>query len=354
VTRHPAAVLDALVASGRESGGAVAVVRDGVLEVDASAGTSDGVTPWRADTLVMTFSVAKPFAALAVLDVVADGRLGLDEPVASVWPEYARAGKQHTTLRHVLSHQAGLPTFPEDADRLEYDDREALVDLLARATPIHPPGAGVAEHALTYGHLLDEIVRRATGEPLAERFARIASDHGWDLHLRVPEPDLGRVATLVDPDGAWESGYLADPRWGPALGRPHGLLRPDVLNSTRFRRTSFPAVALHATADALAFFYDDVVRPDGQVARRLGEDLWAAYVSPAATGHDVVLDRRVIWTLGFQLDEEDGRSELGMGGAGGCSAWGEAAAGYGAAFVTRRLGGHDRGEAVWESVLAHV
>jgi hypothetical protein len=67
-----------------------------------------------------------------------------------------------------------------------------------------------------------------------------------------------------------------------------------------------------------------------------------------------VLDRPVVWTLGFQVDEEDGRTELGMGGAGGCSAWGEAAAGYGAAFVTRRLGGHDRGEAVWESVLAHV
>lgn len=252
VTSHPADVLDDLVASGRESGGAVAVVRDGVLEVDACAGTSDGVAPWRADTLVMTFSVAKPFAALAALDVVADGRLGLDEPVASVWPAYARAGKEHTTLRHVLSHQAGLPTFPEEAAHIAYDDREALVDLLAGVAPIHPPGAGVAEHALTYGHLLDEIVRRATGEHLAERFARIASENGWDLHLRVAEPDLGRVATLVDPDGAWASGYRADPRWGPALGRPRGLLEPDVLNSPRFRRTSFPAVALHATALALA------------------------------------------------------------------------------------------------------
>jgi CubicO group peptidase (beta-lactamase class C family) len=352
VTSHPADVLDDLVASGRESGGAVAVVRDGVLEVDACAGTSDGVAPWRADTLVMTFSVAKPFAALAALDVVADGRLGLDEPVASVWPAYARAGKEHTTLRHVLSHQAGLPTFPEEAAHIAYDDREALVDLLAGAAPIHPPGAGVAEHALTYGHLLDEIVRRATGEHLAERFARIASENGWDLHLRVAEPDLGRVATLVDPDGAWASGYRADPRWGPALGRPRGLLEPDVLNSPRFRRTSFPAVALHATAVALAFFYDDVVRPDGRVAGRLGDALWNAHVGPAVTGHDVVLDRPVTWTLGFQVDEEDGRTVLGMGGAGGCSAWGEAAAGYGAAFVTRQLGGHDRGEAVWESVLA--
>lgn len=354
VTSHPREVLDALVASGREPGGAVAVVRDGVLEVDAYAGTSDGVSLWRADTLAMTFSVAKPFAALAVLDVVTEGGLSLDGPVASVWPEYGQAGKQLTTLRHLLCHQAGLPAFPDEAALVEYGDRQALVDLLARAEPIHPPGAGVAEHALTYGHLLDEVVRRVTGGSLAERFARVAGEAGWDLHLRVDESDLTRVASLVDPDGTWASGYLADPRWASALGRPLGLLDPDVLNSARFRRTSFPAVALHATASALAFFYDDVVRPDGWVANRLGDALWGAYTGPAATGHDAVLDRTVTWTLGFQLTDEAGRTELGMGGAGGCSAWGESAAGYGAAFLTRGLGGHDRGDAVWESVVAHV
>ncbi len=255
-------------------------------------------------------------------------------------------------MRHLLSHQAGLPAFPEQALQVEYDDREALVGLLADAAPIHPPGGGVAEHALTYGHLLDEVLQRATGEPLAERFARIAGTAGWDLHLRVEEHDLARVAMLVEPTGRWQLDYLEDPRWGPALGRPPGLLEPDVLNSDRFRRTSFPAVALHATALSLATFYDDVTRPDGLVAERLGHDLWRAYVEPAATGHDLVLDRPVTWTLGFQLDEEDGRVELGMGGAGGCSAWAEPAARYGAAYVTRGLGGHDRGEAVWEAVTS--
>jgi CubicO group peptidase (beta-lactamase class C family) len=351
VSLHPAKVLDDLVASGRESGAAVAVVRDGVVEVDHCAGTRDGADPWTPDTLVMTFSVAKPFAALALLDAVGDGELGLDQSVDSVWPAFGRAGKEGTTVRHLLSHQAGLPVFPEEARRVEYDDRETLVDLLARAAPIHPPGAAVAEHALTYGHLLDEVLRRATGEPLAERFARIASSAGWDLHLRVDSRDLSRVATLVDPTGAWRSDYLDDPRWGPALGRPPGLLDPGVLNSDRFRRTSFPAVALHATARALAAFFDDVTRDDGLVAGRLGHDTWRAYVEPAATGHDLVLDRLVTWTLGFQVSEEDGRTELGMGGAGGCSAWTEPGAGYGAAFVTRTLGGHDRGELVWEAVV---
>ena len=253
-------------------------------------------------------------------------------------------------MRHLLSHRAGLPWFAESALTVDFDDRERLAGLLADAAPIHPPGEGVAEHALTYGHLLDEVLRRTTGEPLAERFARIAADAGWDLHLRVPERDLPRVATLVEPEGTWRPGYLEDPRWGPALGRPPGLLEPEVLNSDRFRLTSFPAVALHASALSLASFYDQLLRPDGFVAERLGHPLWQAYVRPAATGHDLVLDRPVTWTRGFQVAEEDGRVELGMGGAGGCSAWAEPAAGYGAAFVTRRLGGHERGDAVWEAV----
>ena len=352
MSADPSEVLDGLVAHGQEPGGAVAVVRDGVVEVDHCAGTRDGSAPWTSDTLVMTFSVAKPFAALAFLDAVAEGHLGLDQPVTSVWREYGQAGKEGTTMRHLLSHQAGLPAFPEEALRVEYDDREALVDLLAAAAPVHPPGAGVAEHALTYGHLLDEVLRRATGEPLVERFARVAATGGWDLHLRVEPADLERVATLVEPTGRWASGYLEDPRWGPALGRPPGLLEPEVLNSDRFRGTPFPAVALHATALSLAFFYDDVTRPEGQVAGRLGHDLWRAYVEPAATGHDLVLDRPVTWTLGFQVDEDDGRVALGMGGAGGCSAWAEPAAGYGAAYLTRLLDGHDRSELIWEAVSA--
>ncbi|MGO4342368.1 serine hydrolase domain-containing protein [Phycicoccus sp. Soil748] len=349
---RPGEVLDGLVASGQEPGAAVAVVRDGLVEVDHAGGTRDDTAPWTPDTLVMTFSVAKPFAALTLLSAVGEGTLDLDQPVASAWPEYGCRGKQATTLLQLLSHQAGLPAFPEEAARLEYDDRDALVELLAGAAPVHAPGAGVAEHALTYGHLLDEVLRRATGVPLAERFAGIARAAGWDLHLRLEEPDLARVARLVEPTDDWAAAYLADPRWGPALGRPAGLLDPEVLNSDHFRRTAFPAVSLHANALSLARFYDDVLRPDGYVAGLLGRDLWRAYTSPAASGYDGVIGRDVTWTLGFQLDDEDGRVDLGMGGAGGCAAWAEPAAGYGAAYLTRGLGGHARADQVWEAVHA--
>lgn len=346
-----AAVLDRLHHDGREPGAAACVIRPDGSTVEAVTGDRGDGTPWTSDTLVMTYSCAKPLAALTVLEAAASGALGLDQRVADVWPAYAAHGKQETTVRHVLSHQAGLPAFPEAAAGLAYDDRDALVALLADAEPDHETGTAVAEHALTYGHLCDELLRRSTGQSLDERFAAIAARHGWDLHLSVPVGELGRVADVVAVADTWPDAYLTDPRWAPAIGRPPGLLDPAVLNSERWRRTSFPAISLHATARGLARFYADLAA-DGPVARLLGPGLHREYLTPQRTGPDGVLGREVAWTLGFQVDAlPGGRREVGMGGAGGSSGW--VALGpddtpdYAAAYVTRGLGGHDRGEEVW-------
>ena len=342
---HPVvALLDERAADGREPGAAVCVIRDGEVVVDHVAGTRNGVEPWAPDTLVMAYSVAKPFAALVVLDVVASGALELDQPVTDVWPAYAAHGKGTTTVRQVLHHSAGLPRFPDTGADLAYDDLEGLTALLAAAPPEFEPGTAVAEHALTYGHLCDGLVRRATGDDLADRFARIAAEHGWDLHLRVALADLGRCADVVALKG-WPGDYATDPRWSPAFAVPSGLLEPSVLNSERFRRCSFPAIAMHASARGLARFYADVTAPDGPVATRLGADLHAAYVGPQATGHDLVLDREVTWTLGFQRDDED----LGMGGAGGCAAWWSLVDGSAVGVVTRGLGS-ELADAVWDAL----
>ena len=347
VAVHPvAALLDAWAASGREPGGAVCVVRDGEVVVDHVVGTTDGRTPWEPDTLVMTYSVAKPFAALTVLEAVAAGALGLDQRVAELWPAYGGHGKAATTVRHVLSHAAGLPRFPVAAADLAFDDRRRA----DRAAGGRRAGPRARDRRRGARADLRPPLRRAGAAPPPARTSptgspRIAAAHGWDLHLRVAPDDLPRVADVV-PLAGWPDDYLTDPRWGPALGRPPGLLDADVLNSERFRTCSFPAIALHASARGLARFYADLLPADGPVAALLGPDLHAAYVSPAATGHDGVLDREVTWTLGFQVDEED----LGMGGAGGCTAWWSLVGGYAAAYVTRGLGDQSRAEEIWESL----
>lgn len=334
--------LQALLGDFGDPGAAACVVRDGEIVDEALTGTLDGERPWTSETLTMTYSCAKPFAALTVLTLVRDGVLGLDQRVAELWPAYAAHGKSATTVRHVLAHQAGLPAFSEAAANVAFDDYDALVGLLADAWPVHEPGTACAEHALTYGHLLDQLVRLATGEELATRFARLAGEQGWDLHLRVAVGDLARVADPVALDPDWPRTYTEDPRWGPAMTRPPGLLDPVVLGSERWRTTSFPAIGLHASARGLATFYGQLM--DGSVRELLGEELHREYVGPQVTGHDLLLDREVTWTLGFQVDEDD----IGMGGAGGSSGWWSFIGDYAAAFVTRGLGTHDRDEAVWE------
>ena len=107
-------IFDRLVDDGRETGGALSVWSGGKEVVALSGGWADAgrSRPWADDTLVLTYSTSKPFAALCALTAVAQGKLALDEPVARVWPEYAVHGKQDTTLRHILTHRAGLPAFP--------------------------------------------------------------------------------------------------------------------------------------------------------------------------------------------------------------------------------------------------
>ena len=131
MSTDPAGALDGLVEAGLELGAAVAVVRDGVVEIDHSVGTTNGSDAWRSDTLVMTFSVAKPFAALAFLDAVAEGLVSLDQPVATAWPEFARHGKTRprcvTCCRTRRDSRCSHPRLRH----VGYDDREALVALLA-------------------------------------------------------------------------------------------------------------------------------------------------------------------------------------------------------------------------------
>jgi hypothetical protein len=215
--------------------------------------------------------------------------------------------------------------------------------LLAAAEPVHRPGTACAEHALTYGHLCDQLVRLTTGEDLAERFAGIAAEQGWDVHLRVAPDDLGRVADTFVEDPSFPGKYTEDPHWRPASIRPAGPFDPAELNTERWRTTSFAAVNVHASARGLARFYGDLMPEDGAVAGLLGARLHRELVGPQVTGHDLVLDREVTWTLGFQRDEED----IGMGGAGGCAGWFSFAGGYGTGYVTRGLGS-ERVEAVWE------
>jgi CubicO group peptidase (beta-lactamase class C family) len=345
-----------LLRSGAETGAGLAVYRDGRLLVDLVGGwaTTARFASWSRDTLVHTYSVSKPFAALAALTLVADGRLELDAPLAVAWPSYAANGKSRTTLRDALSHRAAQPAFPDGLQAQDLYDAPLLEAALASAPPEWDPGTAPAEHALTYGHVLSGLVRAATGQGLGDIFRNaIAGPLGLDAHFGVPTDSVARVAEVEPSTPAWPTATAGAPgslRWR-ALTRPPGALDPTVLNGRRWRAGEFPAIGLHATAASIARFYGELLDHRGAVATLLGPELYRAYLDPAVTAHDRLLDREVTWSLGLQVDEYG----AGMAGIGGCDAYADTRLGFGYAYLTRRLDDHSRSERILaslESVLS--
>src|ERR1700712_477755 len=182
------AVADAFVDNfrrGTEMGAACAVHHDGRLVVDLHGGTADADTgkPWTTDTLTIGFSVSKGLMALCGYLAHQRGLLDFNETVATVWPEFAANGKQDIMIRDVFAHRAGLMAL--DAD-LTLDDVLAwdpVIRAIEAQRPLWTPGTAFAYHAVTFGYLTGEILRRATGKMpgalLAEYFTDDLGVDAW-------------------------------------------------------------------------------------------------------------------------------------------------------------------------------
>jgi CubicO group peptidase (beta-lactamase class C family) len=182
-----------------EVGAGVCVVTEGVTVVDLAGGWADpdrGV-PWRTDTLVDFYSVGKAFLALLALRLVDAGRIGLDDPIASVWPEFAAGGKGAATLRHALCHRAGVPAIRAPLTNEDLWNWDTMAGALAATDPWWEPGTRHAYHTNTYGHLVGEIVRRVGGTSCRSQLARVTGALGADVHIGVPASAQGRCASVI-------------------------------------------------------------------------------------------------------------------------------------------------------------
>ena len=174
-----------------EVGAGVHVVVRGEVVVDLVGGWRDAARtePWRPDTLVNVYSVGKALLALLALQLVDVGELGLDQPVAELWPEFAEGGKATATVAHALTHRAGVPAIRQrltDEDLFHWDRMTAA---LAATEAWFPPGERIAYHTNTFGHLVGEIVRRASGQMPGERLRAVAEPLGADVWFGVPEDE---------------------------------------------------------------------------------------------------------------------------------------------------------------------
>ncbi|BBJ45223.1 EstA family serine hydrolase [Streptomyces antimycoticus] len=330
-------VFQRLVDSGLETGAGVSVWREGREVVRLNAGWVDAgrSRPWRGDTLVQPYSLSKSFVTLAALVAVRDGALGLDEPIARYWSEYGVRGKERTTLRHVLTHRAGQPRFGPEAAGLDLLDDSGLRASLAQAAPEYVPGTLLGEHALTYGHLVDGILRAGAGATLGEIFNdTVRPALNLDAWFGVPDHALNRVADLEYADVSWPQLLHAAP-W---LQIPAGALDTERANSRAWRQSVFGAVNLHTTATAMAAFFSRLTNEDGPVRELLGRRLHTEFLAPQVTDYDEVFGTEITWTLGFVRD----KGKIAKGGIGGSVAWWSLRHHHACAYLTRRLDDHSR------------
>lgn len=249
-----------------EPGAAFAAYLDGELVVDLWGGVADPATgrPWTADTLQLVFSGAKGLTTACALLLAERGQLDFDAPAAHYWPEFAARGKAGITVAEIMSHRARLPGVSTPFSRTELLDPRAMADLLATQEPCDDPRAAFVYHALTWGWLVGELVRRVDGRAVGDFFAdEFAGPLGLDTWLGLPDAEHHRVATthaapgvLTDPDAPPSDDPLRELCRNPLAAAD----APALWNSADFRRAELTAVGAHTTARSMARFYACLAR----------------------------------------------------------------------------------------------
>ncbi|HET9221578.1 MAG TPA: serine hydrolase domain-containing protein, partial [Roseiflexaceae bacterium] len=196
-------VIDRLVESGAERGLQVAVYRDSRLIVDAVAGIADPATGREvtSGTPFFSFSIGKGVAATVVHVLAERGALDYDTPIVELWPEFGAHGKQRATVRHALSQSAGVPGLPRGLTVEDMCDWDKMCAIIADAEPWWEPGTQIGYHAVTFGYIVGEIVRRASGKPISQVLREeVAGPLGVadELFFAVPKAEQGRLARLED------------------------------------------------------------------------------------------------------------------------------------------------------------
>lgn len=239
--------------------------------------------PATTHTLFVGFSLGKPLAA-ACLWVLRDaGELAWDDPVAKFWPEFARHGKDRVLVKHVLTHQAGLPTTPAVDHPARYGDWHYMTDRIAEAHLEFEPGAAIAYHEMTFGWLAGELVRRVSGQPFPRFFARAVKEPLGlaDTYFGLPSTEEPRVARLAALPGVERPEYAT------------------LMNLPEAHSAVMPAFNVITTAADVARFYDALLAPKyGTVRAWLSEGTLREVTRVQAEGVDVHSGRFARYGLG--------------------------------------------------------
>jgi CubicO group peptidase (beta-lactamase class C family) len=293
---------------GLEIGASFAATVDGELVVDLWAGHADQACrrPWERDTIVNVYSTTKAMTALCALMLVDRGELDLDAPVARYWPEFAQAGKDGIPVRYLLSHTSGLAGFAEPIPVEALYDWDRIAHLLASQQPMWEPGAQSGYHALTFGYLLGEVVRRVTGRTLGTFFREeVAEPLGADFHIGLAEEHEPRVGEIIPPQTA-DLGAEIEP--GPLAAKVEGnpLIAGSIANERAWRAAEIPAANGQGNARSVARV-SAAMACGGELDRvqLLSPATLEKTIEEQCYGSDLVLGLPIRWGLGFGLTSKE-------------------------------------------------
>jgi CubicO group peptidase (beta-lactamase class C family) len=329
--------------AGLEHGGGVAVVVDGKPVVELWGGHADATRnmPWQQDTLVNVWSCTKGVVALAIAMLVERGKLDYAAPVARWWPEFAAGGKEKITLELVLSHQAGLNGLAVPMDEAGLLAWDPYVQALAAMAPLWEPGSRAVYHALSFGHLNGEILKRVDGRRIGRFVAEeIARPLSADFYIGLPEREEHRVAETIEGPKASD--------WVPVVLKspfPHCCMNPSLSatwpNHRAWRAAEVPGGNGHGSALGLAKIYGAMASGGAGLVRR---ESIAEAARPRVRGIDESFGAPTAFAAGFQIDNPlTGKGAFGHSGWGGSYGFADPAVGVGFAYVTNRMLGFDDG-----------
>ena len=290
-----------------ELGAAFCAVVEGQTVVDLWGGVADRVEgrPWERDTLQLIFSGTKGLVAICMLMLIDRGLLDLDDRVCRHWPEFSAGGKDEVTVREVVTHTARLPGLTRQVAADELADDRKMAELLAVQAQFDDPRALRTYHALTYGWLCGELVRRVDGRSIGRFFAEeIAGPLQLDIYIGLPADLEPRVSRLELAD-SW--GQL--PVFDPSAMDGDELMQavwanPVILssesfpwNSSLYHQAEIPGANAIGTARAIAMLYaalDQLISPE---ALALG-------ATELERRHDALLEDEQSFGVGFELQGE--------------------------------------------------
>jgi CubicO group peptidase (beta-lactamase class C family) len=340
--------IDQLVESGAERGIQVAVYHHGEMVVDAVAGVADPATGRKVEsgTPFYNFSICKGAASTVVHILAERGHFGYDTPLVDLWPEFGAHGKEKVTVRHVLSHTAGVPAIPLTTTIEDLCDWDRMCAAIVDSELWWEPGTKIGYHAYTFGYLLGEIVRRSTGKRISQVLLEDVSGPlgvGDELYFGMPASEQHRLARLEDAptDPAAMAAMASMPqdlpifKAGPMSLMPTAELgnRPDILAA------DIPAGG-KTSARAIARMYAAMLgEVDG--IRLISSERLLEATTVAMRGNDEVFGMPTTWALGYAIGGfetvYDSDSVFGVGGAGGSFACGDSSSGIAFAVTKNRL-----------------